>query len=169
MYKSVPLMDASLATISQYHGVWLKMAFKIINKKDCDDEANELVQEAYLKLHDHFQKTELKSISSLYIFKVLRNTYYNQKTKKQYEYPTDDILVFEDLEDSQDTLEARKMMAEALDELPFLEREILLQHQEKSQRQLQKETGVCRDRLRLHKNRGMKKLQEIAKRKFKTA
>jgi RNA polymerase sigma factor (sigma-70 family) len=167
--KSVPLLEPNLSSLSQYHEVWFKMACKIISKKDCEDEANELLQETYLKLHEHFKKNEVDSISSLFVYKSIRNLYYNLQTKKQYEFATDEMAVFESIDESTESLELRKMMVEALDEIPYLEREVLLQHQEKSQRQLQRETGVCRDRLRVHKNRGMNKLKKIVKEKLKTA
>ena len=162
-------MKPELADISKYHKVWIKMAFKILRNRN-RDEANELVQEMYLKLYEFFEKKDVPSVSSLYVYKVLRNLFYNKVTKVKKEYSTEDMAEFDRCNDDDDnyTLEIRKVMAEALDEIPYLEREILLQHQEKSQRQLQKETGVCRDRLRVHKNRGMKKLETIVKEKFKT-
>lgn len=164
----VPLMSADLESVSQYDSVWFRMAMKITDKDIL--ESKELVQEMYLKLYDIFQKKEMESISSLYVYKVILRLFLNRRTKKQWEYSNEDMTIFEQLDDDF-TLEERKMISKALDKIPYLEREVLLQHQEKSQRQLQRETGVCRDRLRLHKNNAMDKLtiileQEINERKL---
>ena len=160
MTKTVPLMDADLHSISPYHDVWLKMAFKIIGKDDTD-KANELVHNMYLRLSFFFEKKKVDKVSSLYIYKTLRNLFYNSSKEDLIECPTDDMTVFEELEDNQDTLNARKKMSERLQEIPFLEREVLLQTQEKSQRKLAKETGTNRKRLRLYQNRAMDRLKEL--------
>ena len=159
-------MSVSLSEISNQNDKWLEMAVKLT--KDVQ-QAKDLLQDTYLFIHRRLEKSDLpplNEVTSGYMAQALKFNFYSDKRKKQYEFFSENMEIYEDMEDSQEVLENRKMVADALDEIPYLEREILLQHQEKSQRQLQKETGVCRDRLRLHKNRGMQKLQKILKEKY---
>ena len=176
MSKSVSLVDANLQAIAQHHDVWLRMAYKVINRQNCEDQANELVQNFYLKMHKYLEKTDRKTIPSLYIYKMIRNLHLNQKKKKKWETPDEDrteeqrakseVLGSDDAEWHENLTEDRKLISEALEDVPFIERRVLVLHQEMSQRAMQREYGVCRDRLRKYKNRGLEKLKEVLVQKY---
>ncbi|MDG3582035.1 hypothetical protein [Galbibacter pacificus] len=158
-------MNPNLQDISKEHDRFVLMAKKLLGAAANDDKANEMVQEMYIKLHERLSdqsQPQLQFVSTGYIFRMLRNHLYNSTAKKQYEYLQDDdywssTQTYEDNE----LLEWRQDISAKLDEIPYLEREVLLRHQEQSQRSLQRETGVCRDRLRMYKNRALDKLKEM--------
>tara|TARA_R110000850_G_scaffold50260_1_gene123530 strand:- start:8491 stop:8994 length:504 start_codon:yes stop_codon:yes gene_type:complete len=139
----------------------LVMAYKI-----CKDNhlKHDLVQDMYIKIFEYIKKEKIKgSLSSGYIYVIIRNAFYDMKNKKEIIIYTDDLRTLDNAEDEDQTLDDRKLMAEMLDKIPYLQREVLIQHQEKSQRQLSRETGVCRDRLRMYKNQALAELKKIAK------
>tara|TARA_R110000772_G_scaffold31754_3_gene78075 strand:+ start:4832 stop:5314 length:483 start_codon:yes stop_codon:yes gene_type:complete len=140
----------------------LAMAYKICNN---NTDKYDLVQEMYLKILLHIQKGKMENINikSGYVFRTMRNAFVDGKKKLKKIHYVEDIIEPGNDEYEDDILEMRKNVAEMLDEVPYLHREVLLQHQEKSQRQLSKETGVCRDRLRYYKNEALKKLKEVSK------
>lgn len=130
---------------------YLGMAYSICKSNDIK---HDLVSSMWLKVH------EKKNLTDRYAYVVMRNLFYDMVNDKKIVY-TDELRAEEEVDDS--LLERRKELNSMLDEIPYLEREVLLQHQEKSQRQLSRETGVCRDRLRMYKNNAISKLKEIAK------
>ena len=91
-----------LDILSKRHGEWLNMAkgFKLT-----EDDANELVQEMYLRMYDYtkdidrimYNETE---INTFYIFITLRNLYYSKFTN--YNKKNKKLLLFSDLQNSHD-------------------------------------------------------------------
>ena len=91
-----------LHILAKRHNEWLTMAksFKLT-----EDDANELVQEMYLRMHDYtkdidrimYNETE---INTFYIFITLRNLYYSKFTN--YNKKNKKLLLFSDLHNSHD-------------------------------------------------------------------
>jgi len=117
-----------------------------------EDMANDIVQEMYIKIHDRLENKKLPKLQYLtksYVYLVLKSIFIDIKRQNK-EIPTID---FTD-EDNTDyeKLDQLNELREVLKTIPFLHREVLLQTLEKGQRNLSKETGVCRQRLRSYKN-----------------
>ncbi|WP_136465515.1 sigma-70 family RNA polymerase sigma factor [Flagellimonas onchidii] len=163
-------MKPNLSAIAKKHDKFIEMANFLTN--DNEQRSKDLVQDMYLKLHDRLTNEKLKPLKSItvgYCFRLLKYMVYNDHKKKRYEFHYED---FEDWQMSQkddwqqdyfeegtDDEKSIKTLQKRLKKVPYLEREVLLQHQEKTQRQIQEETGVCRDRLRMYKNRALDKLK----------
>ena len=91
-----------LDILAKRHNEWLTMAksFKLT-----EDDANELVQEMYLRMYDYtkdidrimYNETE---INTFYIFITLRNLYYSKFTN--YNKKNKKLLLFSDLQNSHD-------------------------------------------------------------------
>ena len=91
-----------LHILAKRHNEWLNMAksFKLT-----DDDANELVQEMYLRMYDYtkdidrimYNETE---INTFYIFITLRNLYYSKFTN--YNKRNKKLLLFSDLHNTYD-------------------------------------------------------------------
>lgn len=155
-----------LQQIAKEHNRFILMALKLLGEKGTQDAANEMVQEMYIKLYDRLNNKDLKPltyVSTGYIFRMMRNQLYSDTIKKKVEYNQDNDFwtKTQSIEDVNDLTEWRKDVSAKLQLIPFLEREVLLRHQEQSQRDLQRDTGVSRERLRFYRNRAFDKLKQI--------
>lgn len=155
-----------LQEIAKEHDRFILMAYKLLGTAADKDKAQEMVQDMYIKLHERLINKDLPNleyVSTGYIFRTMRNQLYNNTAKKQYEY-TQDSTFWEQSktwEDDTNLTEWRQEITAKLNQIPYIEREVLLRHQEQSQRALHRETGVCRDRLRMYKNRALDKLKAL--------
>lgn len=143
----------TLDKITAHHRELFNIA-KNITKNE--QKAKDLLQDFYLTLMENPQE-----IQNIYGFaKVsMRNRWYGElkKANKFKDFGDE----FPDFEQEKVTEEqrGREIIQEKLQKIPFVDREVLMLHQEGSQRELSKKTGVCRDRLRFYKNRAFKKLK----------
>jgi len=122
-----------LNILAKRHNEWLRMAssFKINN-----EDANEIVQEMYIRMHDYTKDIERimyneKEINTFYIYITMRNIYYSKflqfgksvKNKKIFlfsEFNRDDIYklyedVVEDYNDFIDNYEKKVKLEELFD------------------------------------------------------
>ena len=156
-----PKLKPSLESLVLYNDYWLIEALKITKDRT---RADDLVQEMYLKMHKRFLVKPPKIINFSYVLLTLKNLYLNEINKNKREIPNSNSIncyVDLDAEETKNKLEARIELNENLKELNYVQREVIMQLQEKSQRQLSRETGVGRDRLRKHYKEGLKTLKKI--------
>ncbi|QLG46042.1 sigma-70 family RNA polymerase sigma factor [Costertonia aggregata] len=161
-------MNPTINDVYRRNDEWLEIAEKFTK---CEHRAKDLVQDTYMYLQRRFQNKELeplKKVTKGYMYRAIKANFLMEKRDNKLPlHYTDEIeksaFVTNELDFECIEVKRRKKINSALQKVPPLEREVLMQHQEKSQRQLQRETKVCRDRLRLHKDRGMQKLKSICK------
>lgn len=160
----------TLDDVALFHQNMMDRAMILTNGNE--QRSKDLVQVTYLKIGERLldeTKEQPTNINLSYCMTVLKNSFLDElKNKKtRATIHTEELEGFEignPVEENENMETFRKF----LNQVPYIEREILLQHQEKTQVQIKEETGVCRPRLRMYRNRGMDKLQEIiAKKEFK--
>ena len=134
--------------------LWQEMAFNICKDKHL---AKDLVQDMYLKLLNK------KNIDAGYVFKTIRNDFYNRCKKKKIEIPHGDLSYFTEIYDNEQKLENRKELVDFLngqDYISWFEREVLYITHHYSLRQAQEETGVYYGVLNYHKKKALNKIKE---------
>ena len=89
-----------IEVLSKRHNEWIKMAksFKL-----SDDNANEIVQEMYLRLYDYTKDIEKimynkKEVNTFYIYITLRNLYYSGFTNYGKSPKNKKMLLFSEIE-----------------------------------------------------------------------
>lgn len=66
--------------LAQHHDEWIKFALKVCGNRD---DANDLVQEMYLKMHD-----SQKEVNNSYIYCVIKNIFLDQYRKNKVKEKT---------------------------------------------------------------------------------
>ena len=144
-----------LTELAQHDKEWHIMALSI-----CKDKyiAGDLVNEMYIKIYDSNKKwTE---INKWYIWVTMKHLYYDILKLESKTVSIDYFYNIEDLQGDNDVLEARKKINEALNELGFFDREILLHTHERSLRDNQEYLGINYRSLHYSKHNALKKLKE---------
>ena len=128
------------------------MAYSICGDKT---QADDLVQEMYLKIYEASQRRELK-INDFYIYQTMKSIFIDQIRKKR-EFATSDFSRF-NLQEC-DRLEKRKELVKLLEVLTIPERECLIITFEMSLRKAADELGIVSySWVRNYKNKALQKL-----------
>lgn len=125
----------SLELISKKDHIWRAYALKLTGDKNTADD---LVQDMYLKIY----KLEVE-LNDSYIFKALRFIFYDKIKRKE-------ILCFPDHWFFDDTKELEKFeiddnqkcIIDRFEKLPFHQKQLIIESQNKSLRQIQKEFNI---------------------------
>ena len=141
-----------LEILSKKDKQWRQFALYICRDKQLADD---IVNDMYLKL---YEKT---NINDYYVFRTIKSIFIDYKRKEVNTMSLDDVKQIAQLDNQ--TLEQRLMVNEALKELTFFEREILLHTHEKSLRKCEEQTGVHYTVFNYHKNKALPKLSKILK------
>ena len=140
---------------------------EILSKKDkqwrifalyiCKDRslADDIVNDMYLKLY------KKSNINDYYVFRTIKSIFLDYLRQKKDNVSIELIQELK-VSDNQ-TLEERYLVNDALKQLTFFEREILLHTHEKSLRDCEKATGVHYGVFNYHKNKALPKLSKILK------
>ncbi|HDZ14372.1 hypothetical protein LCGC14_1064280 [marine sediment metagenome] len=172
------MMQPNLEAIAVNHDKYMDMANYFTNNDY--QRAQDLVQDMYLKIGERLTRLDEKPLEYItlgYCFRCIKYQFFKDEKddkmdvkdfnddNEEIEISTKATIYAEDLEgyefidDSQD--EEIATFKKFLNQVPYINREVLLQHQERTQRQIQAETGVNRMRLRELKNRGLDNLKTI--------
>ena len=96
------------------HNDWIRMAksFKIT-----DDQANEIVQEMYLRINDYVKDVKKimyddKQINTFYVYITLRNIYYSNFYNTGKNIKNRKVIYFSDIVDKDDSRKLAKYMIE---------------------------------------------------------
>ncbi len=112
----------------------------------------------FLKLNKILEEEPSKEISDGYVYMILKSIYLNQvRDNKEFVL---DGYVFEAI-DNDESLEQRLKINEALGQLPFVEREILLKTQEHTLRHLATEMGCSHEYIRLKRIDALENLKKV--------
>lgn len=141
-----------LTELSKKDKQWRKFAVYI-----CKDKylADDIVNDMYLKLHDK------KNINDWYVCMTIKSIFLDYIKQQKPTICIDDIKELSQSDNQ--TLQQRFMIDEALKQLTFFEREILLHTHEKSLRECEAETGVAYGVFNYHKKKALPKLSKILK------
>ncbi|MFS4469125.1 hypothetical protein [Maribacter sp. 2210JD10-5] len=153
-------MNEVLTELSLNHDDFMELAMSLTKKNL--HKSQDAVSEMYLLMAERLARTDLKPIKKPldYAYIIVRNMIFKGNKKISTTLYAEELEGFE-FESDDNKNQKLETFKKFLNQVPYLDREVLLQHQEKTQRQIQKDTGVCRDRLRVYKNRGLKRLNEI--------
>ena len=122
-----------LDKITEDYDLYLGYAYKIC---DCEIEKYDLLNDTYLKLHDGLLKYPNRKLSKRFIFLTMRSVFID-KLRKETKWNYTDLDSIRELEQdkfTEDRLTSRTKLNEALSQLKFVDREILLRTEEKSLR-----------------------------------
>jgi|SRR6056297_1320751 len=125
----------SLELISKKDHIWRAYALKLTGDKNTADD---LVQDMYLKIHN------MKGgLNDSYIFTALRFMFYDKvKRKDILFFPEDwffnEVKVLEKFEID----DIQKCIIDRFEKLPFHQKQLILESQNKSLRQIQKEFNI---------------------------
>jgi RNA polymerase sigma factor (sigma-70 family) len=148
-----------LEQLSKDDKKWREMALCICGSKSLADD---LTNDMYIKLHDSGKiYEEQKSIVNL-VFTVIKNLYidYLRKDKKNQKLFANTINEEIELAECKITAENRKTVNDALNELSFFDREILLHTHERSLRKNEKLLDITVRVLHHSKKIALQKLLE---------
>jgi DNA-directed RNA polymerase specialized sigma24 family protein len=114
---------------------WRSIAFNICKDKDL---AKDLVQDMYLKVYDISQKRTLE-INDYYIVIIMRNLFIDYCKQNNINIRIDDLYY---LESNCNKFEPSDTEYKALNELSFLERELLTLNQTMSYHEIQRQFNI---------------------------
>ena len=138
--------------LSKKDETWRKIAFSICKDKQLADD---LVQDMYLKVYN---LNPIKANKS-YISFIIYHLFIDHIRKQNKTISLENRYILEDISDDT-TLEERKLMLDALNQLNLYDREILLHTHEDSLRNKVKELGISITKLFYGKHKALKKLKE---------
>lgn len=120
--------------------------------------ADDILQETYLKIHEATQAKKL-IITDSFVYKCLKNTFIDhiRRSKKIVYCP--ELAHNSLIEESKTDL--RHEVADTLDKMTFVEREILIRSQEISMRQIGRDTGMTERMVRYKKNKSVDKFKTL--------
>ena len=130
---------------------WRKIALKICG---CKSLADDLVNDMYLKIYN----LKPKKFNTSYISYTIYHLFLNHIKKETKTIYLDDTFINISDEEDIELLE-RKTINNALDELSFADREILLHTHERSLRKNVEYLGISIRTLQYGKNKGIEKLK----------
>jgi RNA polymerase sigma factor (sigma-70 family) len=145
-----------LEELSKHHKKWRSMAYKICNSNTMADD---ITQDMYIKLHETGKS--FNDVNDWYVWVTLRNIFLNITKKVKPEISIELFHNIEDMCDGNETLQKRKEINKALDELSLWDREILINTSETSLRKLSKETGISVMTLFHSKRIALEKLKNL--------
>lgn len=121
-----------LKELSDNYELYLGYAYKICLNEDLKYD---IVNDAYIKLDAYFKKYPEKTISKRFIWQTLKSVYIDDiRSRRLVCINIDDIELNNNNDKEGERLTARIKLNEALGELKFVDREILLKTEEKSLR-----------------------------------
>lgn len=142
-----------LEILSKQDQLWRIYALKICG---CKDKADDLVQEMYIKLHNHKGQ-----ITKRLVYLTINCIFKDGLKKKRIETVQ---LQYNNTIHETDELDRRLEALDLLKNLSFFEKEVLLLTHEKSLREAEKETRVPYYVLNYHKKKALKKLKKYGRR-----
>ena len=114
MNRLFRLLMRVIDLLAQKHNDWIRMAksFKIN-----DDQANEIVQEMYLRINDYVKDAKKimyndKEINTFYVYITLRNIYYSNFYNTGKNIKNRKVIYFSDIVDKDDSRNLAKYMIE---------------------------------------------------------
>ena len=114
MSKLYLLLMRVIDLLAQKNDDWIRMAksFKIT-----DDQANEIVQEMYLRINDYVKDVKKimyddKQINTFYVYITLRNIYYSNFYNTGKNIKNRKVIYFSDIVDKDDSSKLAKYMIE---------------------------------------------------------
>lgn len=123
----------------------------------CNDLKNDIVNDMYLRLHKILSENPNKEITNGYIYLIMRSIYIDG-LRKNNEVPLENSHELAEEEDF--TLCKRITIDEALSEMRFFDREILLvTHEKKSLRELGREVGLHHSTISKYQKESLDKLK----------
>lgn len=129
---------------------WRRFALQICG---CPHQADDLVQEMYIKLADR------EKFNTSFVYFTLKHIYIDHLRKKK-EVSLEDWSRVNQKEPEGYTTQDRYDLIEMINELHWFEREVLLITHEMSLRKAEKETGIHYTKLNYHKHKGLNKLKD---------
>ena len=154
-----------LEQLSKEDKKWRRLALCICNDKELSED---LTNDMYIKVYESGKKYE--DIHDGYIYRVIKNLYlhYLRKQKKEKTITFTDFFKITDQElqivdITNEKLELRLLMNEALKEIDFFDREILLHTSERSLRKNEEYLGIKVGTLFYSRKIALKKLEETDK------
>ena len=142
-----------LEQLAKQDQLWRIYALKICG---CTIKADDLVQEMYLKLHNH-----KKEISKVFVYRTLKSIFIDQCRKKKIKTVELEPNTYID---ENDTLERRYEALELLNNVTFFEKEVLLLTHETSLRKAEELTTVPHYVLNYHKKKALEKIKQYGRR-----
>ena len=130
-------------------------AYKICQ---CNDLKNDLVQEMYLKLYKILRENPEKEISERYVYLMIYSSFVDYTRKLRPYYIEERILKEEPADDE---LSERVKISDALGEMEFFDREVLLRTQEQSLRKVGQLMMVSKDTVAKYRDTAIIKLKKI--------
>ena len=132
-------------------------------------EAEDLVQEAFLRLWQKRELTEDIKNAEAYCVTLIKNLYLNQIRRKQVpitDEPTDELTAADEIEnDIEDKLERREeslQVKQLIEQLPEQQRKIITLHdmEDMSNEEIQERTGLQLTNIRVLLSRARKTIRE---------
>lgn len=156
-----------LDELSKKDKKWRRLALSITKDKD---EADEIVQEMYIKIHD----LNKEMVNDFYVYYTMKHIFYSRLKKREIPIDIEFEILLSDSRinnnytvsnDDFDELELilRKEINECLNELDFETREILLHTCERSLRANEKKFDGVITKMQLYyeRKKGLEKLKKI--------
>lgn len=140
-----------LKELSLRDSEWRKIALKICG---CKHLADDLVNDMYIKFHN----SPPKYITTSYVSYAIYHLFLNYNKKKKITKSIEDCYI--DVKCEDDDLNLRLKMDEALNELSFVDREILLHTHERSLRKNVEHLNITIRTLQHSKGIALEKLKE---------
>ncbi len=160
-----------LKELSKYDKKWRNMAYRICKSRSLSDD---LTNDMYIKLYECGKTYE--QINDWYVYRTIKTLWLHHLriTNKQLDVTdiiqrTIDELLSLKMITYQDILKSRKLINEALNEMFWYHREILLHTSERSLRKNEKFLGVTVDKLYYTRKNALKELKKIYIKKLKSA
>lgn len=153
IFICVIYLTMTLEDIGKDYDLYLSYAYKICG---CDQSKGDLLSEAYLKLHAYLEKYPDKELTKSTVFLTMRSIFIDGKKKKKY---TTSLMV--DVPEYKEDSTARHKLNNALSELKFKHREILLRTEESSLREVAKQLNCSHVAVHLRRQTALEKLRTI--------
>ena len=139
---------------------WRKIALYICKDKSLADD---ITNDMYIRLYDTGKK--YSDINSTYVYLTIKSLYLNHVRNNGKTFTFTEIFdecerEIKELFNCEDLLQERQLINNALKELSFFDREILLHTSERSLRDNEEYLGIKYQTLHFMKNRAMEKLKE---------
>ena len=152
--------------VNRHKDLAFTLAYRLLNNRE---DAEEVVQDAFVKAYRNLQGFRLDSRFSTWFFRIVYNTAISKKRLKKTDFRYTDELSFvkepsESLEHSSDSYEEKGFMLEkALQKLPEDERALITLYylNESSVEDIHTITGLTKSNIKVKLFRARKKLQEL--------
>ena len=144
-----------LEIITENYEYFLDVAYSITK---CHSSKKDLINDTFLRLESLVKRNPEKEINEGYVYLTMKSIFISEKRKNRETLQESAFFVYMVDEESEKT-ETRLLVNQALNEIPFINREVLLKSQEIGMKQISRESDIPYCRIKAIKKESLQMLE----------